>query len=306
MVIGSQKPSGGGAAGEVAQRSPRLNHPTESGDDDGGEQRSGGSAVAGGGVQDAGAGRTGGCDRRLDGGEAVVPAPHDNLPAGQTGTMADTAIFDVDGTLVDTNYQHALAWFRAFRRYGITLPMWRIHRGIGMGGDMFVPEVAGRKVEQAHGDDLRKAWVEEFDQLIGEVQPFEGAHELLAEVKERGFRLVLASSGKTQHVEAFLDLIEGKSLADAWTTSDDVAKSKPEPDIVATALAKVEGTSGIMVGDSIFDAQAAAKLKIPVIGVRTGGFSVGELQEAGVLQVFDSLVAFRQALDGTPLARASR
>jgi HAD superfamily hydrolase (TIGR01549 family) len=241
-----------------------------------------------------------------DGGEALVPARHDNVRVGQTETMADTAIFDVDGTLVDTNYQHALAWFRAFRRYGITLPMWRIHRGIGMGGDMFVPEVAGREVEQAHGDDLRKAWVEEFDQLIGEIQPFEGAHELLAEVKERGFRLVLASSGKTQHVEAFLDLIDGKSLADAWTTSDDAAKSKPEPDIVATALAKVEGTSAIMVGDSIFDAQAAAKLKIPVIGVRTGGFSVGELHEAGVLQVFDSLVAFRQALDGTPLARASR
>src|SRR3954469_7309180 len=77
------------------------------------------------------------------------------------------------------------------------------------------------EVEQAHGDVLRKAWVEEFDQLIGEIQPFEGAHELLAEVKERGFRLVLASSGKTHHVEAFLDLIEVKSLADAWTTSDD-------------------------------------------------------------------------------------
>jgi len=201
--------------------------------------------------------------------------------------MADTAIFDVDGTLVDTNYQHALAWFRAFRRYDITRPMWRLHRGIGMGGDLFVSAVAGRE-------------------LIGEIQPFEGAHELLAEVKERGFRLVLASSGKTQHVEAFLDLIDGKSLADAWTTSDDVEKSKPEPDIVATALAKVEGASGIMVGDSIYDAQAAAKLNIPTLGVRTGGFSVGELQEAGALQVFDSLVAFRHALDGTPLARASR
>jgi HAD superfamily hydrolase (TIGR01549 family) len=184
--------------------------------------------------------------------------------------------------------------------------MWRIHRGIGMGGDTFVPEVGGRDVEQAHGDQLREAWVEEFDRIIGEIQPFEGAHELLAEVKQRGFRLVLASSGKTRHVETFLDLIDAKSLADAWTTSDDVARSKPEPDIVATALAKVEGASGIMVGDSIFDAQAAGKLNIPVIGVRTGGFSVGELQEAGVLQVFDSLVAFRHALDGTPLARASR
>ncbi|MGO4597135.1 HAD family hydrolase [Terrabacter sp. 2RAF25] len=220
--------------------------------------------------------------------------------------MADTAIFDVDGTLVDTNYQHALAWFRALRRYDITRPLWRIHRGIGMGGDLFVAAVGGRDVEEAHGDDLRQAWAEEFDELIGEIQPFEGAHALLAEVKKRGFRLVLASSGKTEHVEAFLDLIDGTSLADAWTTSDDVQKSKPEPDIVSAALAKVEGASGIMVGDSIYDAQAAAKLNIPTLGVRTGGFSVGELLEAGVMQVFDSLVAFRYALDGTPLARASR
>lgn len=220
--------------------------------------------------------------------------------------MADTAIFDVDGTLVDTNYHHALAWFRAMRRYGITRPMWRIHRGIGMGGDKFVSAVGGSEVEEAHGDDLRRAWAEEFDQLIGEIQPFEGAHELLTDVKDRGFRLVLASSGKTEHVEAFLDLIDGKSLADAWTTSDDVEKSKPAADIVAAALAKVEGASGIMVGDSIYDAQAAAKLNIPTLGVRTGGYSVGELQEAGVLMVFESLVAFRYALDGTPLARASR
>src|SRR6476659_11485652 len=152
--------------------------------------------------------------------------------------MADTAIFDVDGTLVDTNYQHALAWFRAFRRYGITRPMWRIHRGIGMGGDLFVPEVGGPKVEEAHGEDLREAWAEEFDQLIDEIQPFEGAHELLAEVKKRGFRLVLASSGKTQHVEAFLNLIDGKSLADAWPTSDAVEHSTTEPDIVSAALAQ--------------------------------------------------------------------
>jgi HAD superfamily hydrolase (TIGR01549 family) len=205
---------------------------------------------------------------------------------------------------VDTNYHHALAWFRALRRYDITRPLWRIHRGIGMGGDQFVPAVAGREVERTHGDDLRAAWEEEFDQLIGQIQPFEGAHELLVAVKERGFRLVLASSGKARHVEAFLDLIDGTSLADAWTTSDDVEKSKPEPDIVAAALAKVEGARGIMVGDSVFDAQAAAKLNVPTLGVRTGGFSVGELLEAGVLQVFDSLVAFRYALDGTPLARA--
>jgi len=220
--------------------------------------------------------------------------------------MADTAILDVDGTLVDSNYQHALAWHRAFRRYGIVRPLWRIHRAIGMGGDKLVPEVGGDSVENAFGDELRDAWVEEFDQLIGEVQPFEGAHDLLQELKRRGFRLVLASSGKSQHVETFIDLVEGRSLADAWTTSEDAEESKPEPDLVSTALKKVEGATGVMVGDSVWDAVAAAKLDVPTIAVRTGGFSVDELEDAGAAQVFESLVSLRERLDETDLARPTR
>ena len=220
--------------------------------------------------------------------------------------MADTAIFDVDGTLVDTNYQHALAWFRAFRRYGITRPLWRIHRGIGMGGDTFVPEIAGQDVERQHGDALRDAWTEEFDQLIGEVQPFDATQSLLQEVKDRGFRLVLASSGKTQHVEAFLDLFGGRELADAWTTSDDAERSKPEPDIVETALARVEGASGVMIGDSVYDCLAAGRIGIPTLAVRTGGFSTEELEQAGAARVFDSLDELQSALDSTPLAAPSR
>jgi len=219
--------------------------------------------------------------------------------------MADTAIFDVDGTLVDSNYQHALAWHRAFRRYGITKPLWRIHRGIGMGGDTFVPEVGGKDVEAEHGDELRAAWAEEFDRLIGEVAPFEGAHELLADVKDRGFKLVLASSGSTEIVDAFLDLIDGKGLADAWTTSDDAEKSKPEPDIVRTALAKVDGASGVMVGDSVYDVIAAGKLDVPTLALRTGGFSTEELTGVGAVRVFDSLLELREHLDDTPLGRPS-
>jgi HAD superfamily hydrolase (TIGR01549 family) len=215
--------------------------------------------------------------------------------------MPDTAIFDVDGTLVDTNYQHALAWYRAFRRYDLTCPLWRIHRSIGMGGDLLVAEVAGEQAEREHGPALREAWVEEFDAFLGEIQPFEGARDLLAEVKERGFRLVLASSGKKQHVEAFLDLLDAKSLADAWTTSDDVERSKPEPDLVRTALQRVEGASGVMIGDSTWDCLAAAKLDVPTLAVRTGGFSPEELTEAGAVRVFDSLRELRQDLDDTPL-----
>jgi len=231
----------------------------------------------------------------------MVPGPR---PEYRT-SMPDTAILDVDGTLVDSNYQHTLAWFRAFRRFDITLPLWRLHRGIGMGGDMFVPTVAGQDVEQAHGDALRAAWSEEFKPLIGEIQPFEGAHELLKAVKDRGFTLVLASSGTAEIVDTFLDLIDGKTLADAWTTSEDAEHSKPEPDLVRNALAKVGGGSGVMVGDSTWDAIAAGKLDIPTIAVQTGGFSVEELRHAGAISVYDSLVALREQMDDTPLGRPS-
>ncbi|QIG40996.1 HAD family hydrolase [Microbacterium sp. 4R-513] len=217
--------------------------------------------------------------------------------------MADTAIFDVDGTLVDTNYQHALAWYRAFRRFEITPPIWRIHRAIGMGGDQLVPEIAGDAVEDAHGDELRDAWTEEFDLMIDEVQPLEGAKDLLVEVKRRGFRLVLASSGKKEHVERFLDLIDGRGLADAWTTSDDVEASKPQPDLVETALARVSGASAVMIGDSVWDVIAAEKVDVPTVGIRTGGFSDAELKDAGAVAVFESLPELRAHLDETPLGR---
>ena len=218
--------------------------------------------------------------------------------------MADTAIFDVDGTLVDTNYQHALAWYRAFRRYDITPAVWRIHRAIGMGGDNLVTAIAGEDVEKAHGDELRAAWTEEFE--LDEIQPFEGARALIDEVASRGFRLVLASSGQKAHVEHFLDLLGGREVADAWTTSDDVDATKPEPDLVGVALQKVDGASGVMIGDSVWDAVAAGKLDVPTIAVRTGGFSEAELREAGAFRVYESLVELHENLDGGPLARSTR
>jgi len=219
--------------------------------------------------------------------------------------MADTAIFDVDGTLVDSNYQHALAWFRAFRRYDITLPLWQLHRAIGMGGDQYVKHVAGDHVESKHGDALRDAWESEFDTMIDEVRPFEGARSLLEDVKERGFRLVLASSGKSRHVETLLDLFDGKDLADAWTTSDDAENSKPAPDIVQAALDRVDGAHGVMIGDSTWDCIAAKKLDVPTLAVRTGGFSTEELTESGAVRVYESLIELRDDLDSTDLRKAS-
>ena len=217
-------------------------------------------------------------------------------------TAIDTAIFDVDGTLVDTNYQHALAWYRAFRRIDRTVPIWRIHRAIGMGGDQLVAAVTDDETEQGHGDLLREAWGEEFAPMVDEVRPFQGATELLDEVKRRGFRVVLASSGKKDHVEHYLDLLDGRKLADDWTTSDDVESTKPAPDLVQVALRKVGGDSGVMIGDSTWDSVAAGKAGVTSMAVRTGGFSVEELRDAGAAQIFDSLVELRQHLDQTVLS----
>ena len=217
--------------------------------------------------------------------------------------MADTAVFDVDGTLVDSNYQHALAWHRAFRRFDLAYPLWRMHRLIGMGGDQYVPAVAGEAVEERHGDALREAWAEEFDRLIDEVEPFDAAKDLLAEVKRRGFRVVLASSGKKQHVEHFLDLIGGRDVAEAWTTSDDVERSKPHPDLVAVAVEKVDGARAVMLGDSVWDIEAAKKIEVPTIGLRTGGYSISELTDAGAVSVYESLGDLLDDLDATPLGR---
>jgi HAD superfamily hydrolase (TIGR01549 family) len=217
----------------------------------------------------------------------------------------DTAIFDVDGTLVDTNYHHALAWYRAFRRHDLTVPVWRLHRAIGMGGDQLVAAVAGDMVEERLGDELRTAWTEEFDPLLAEVQPFDGVQELLEDVRRRGFRVVLASSGKAEHVEQYLSLFDGGELAEAWTTSADVARTKPHPELLQAALDKVSGCSAVLVGDSIWDFAAAGRLGVPGYAVRSGGFSVDELRDSGAREVFDSPAQLLERIDETALAKAA-
>ena len=217
----------------------------------------------------------------------------------------DTAAFDVDGTLVDTNYQHTIAWFRAFRRHDMTVPMWRIHRSLGMGGDNLVTEVAGEDVETKFGDELRAAWKEEFDPLIQEVVAAEGARELLVAAGERGFKVVLASSGAEEHTKYYIDLLDAAGVIDGFTTADDVEKTKPAPDLIHSALKKVGGTRGILIGDSTWDAQAADRAGALTYAVLTGGFSVEELEKAGARRVFDSLTALRDAMDELELKAAN-
>jgi HAD superfamily hydrolase (TIGR01549 family) len=215
----------------------------------------------------------------------------------QTASTVDTVVLDVDGTLVDTNYQHALCWFAAFRSVDVTPALWRIHRAIGMGGDQLVTRVAGEEVERRHGDALRERWEEEFDRWIDSVQPFEQARDLVVELKERGLRVVLASSGKGRHVDHYLDLLDVRELADAWTTADDAEETKPAPDLVQTALAKGGVGSAVLIGDSVWDAESGARAGLPVVGLLTGGFGAAELLDAGVREVHESIAELREHLD---------
>jgi HAD superfamily hydrolase (TIGR01509 family) len=215
------------------------------------------------------------------------------------------AVLDVDGTLVDTNYQHALAWYRALRSLGETFPVWRIHRLIGMGGDQLVSALGGDGLEERVGDEARELWVEEFDRLVDEVAPLPGARDLLVAVKERGHRLVLASSGKPQHVDVSLDLLDARDLADAWTSSGDVEASKPAPDLLQVALQKLgvpADADSVLIGDSVWDVEAAKKAGMPAIVVRSGGFGDDELRDAGAVAVYDTPADLTAALDDTPLA----
>lgn len=214
-----------------------------------------------------------------------------------------TAILDIDGTLVDTNYQHTIAWARALRGFDIDVALWRIHRHIGMGGDQVVTALCGEDVENEHGEEIREAEKEEYGRLIGEVRPMEGARALIEKLKHRGHTVILASSAKEDEVDAYLDLLDVRELADAWTTSADVESTKPAPDLVQAALARTDDDTGaaVMIGDTPWDVEAALKAGVETIAVVTGGFSEQELTEAGSVAVFESVAELGERLDETRL-----
>jgi HAD superfamily hydrolase (TIGR01549 family) len=215
--------------------------------------------------------------------------------------MPKIAILDVDGTLVDTNYQHAIAWFRAFRRNFVTVQVWLIHRHIGMGGDQLVAAVAGDEVEARAGDRIREAESELYRELIGEVQAMEGSRELIEDLKADGYTVVLASSAKEWEVEHYIELLDAAEIVDAWTTSADVESTKPEPDLIHAALDKAD-TEGnaILIGDTVWDVEAAKRAGVETLAVRTGGFSEQELLDAGAKEVFTSVNELRHSLSPRP------
>lgn len=210
-------------------------------------------------------------------------------------------ILDIDGTLVDTNYHHALAWYRAFRQHGHVVPIWQIHRAIGMGGDQIISHLLSDEVESAQGDDIRGAEAALYLATIEEVEPLRGARELMQDLHDEGSVIVLASSAKAQEVDHYLDLLDARRLAAGWTTAADVDKTKPHPELIEAAL-KIAGTKqAAMVGDSVWDCEAAKRAGIPLVAVLTGGFAEQELTQAGAVAVYESISELRESLADSPL-----
>jgi HAD superfamily hydrolase (TIGR01509 family) len=209
-------------------------------------------------------------------------------------------LFDVDGTLVDTNYLHALAWSRAFRDVGEWAPMNAIHRLVGMGGDNLVQRVLGHPSPAAVASRPGH-----FDELVEDIRSFPGASDLLRQVHRRGLAVVLATSAREDELKVLLEALCADDVIDGHTSADDIAESKPDPEVFLTAMDtfSIDPRRAIAVGDSIWDVQAARAAGIGCITVESGGFSQHELSEAGSLRVYRDVQELLDQLLTSPLSQ---
>jgi phosphoglycolate phosphatase-like HAD superfamily hydrolase len=198
----------------------------------------------------------------------------------------DTVVLDLDGTLVDSVYVHVTCWKSALADVGVEVSSYRIHRAIGMGGDRLVTEVAGPAVEHALGDTVRSLHARHFNERFGLVTALDGASELLENLRERGLKPVLASSGDAAMTDQLLELIQDSSALLERISGDETEQSKPAPELVEVALSSVGAEGALVVGDTVWDVEAAAKAGVPCVGLLSGGLCEADLRAAGAVAVF--------------------
>jgi HAD superfamily hydrolase (TIGR01509 family) len=212
-------------------------------------------------------------------------------------------LFDVDGTLVDSNDAHADAWVKAFTKHGVTVDWARVRRCVGMGGDKLMPEVSGLEEESPEGAAIAKDRGAIFTRdFLPSVTPLRGSDQLVAALEALGYTMVAASSAKEDELAALLKIAGVASLMDAATSSDDAEASKPEPDIVHAALkhAKVKAAEAVMIGDTPYDVEAATRAGVKIIGFRSGGWGDADLK--GAIAIYDGPWDLLDRLDASPLA----
>jgi HAD superfamily hydrolase (TIGR01509 family) len=214
------------------------------------------------------------------------------------GGRARGVLFDVDGTLVDTNYLHVVAWWQAFRSQGHDVPMTQLHRTVGQGSDQFVSSIIGRDDEK-----VRNAHTDFYGQWKHSLVAFDGAAELLRTTKKAGLAVVLATSASEAEAEHLTAAIDAEDVIDVVTTKADVDASKPDPDIVHTALEKagLDPTDAVFVGDTVWDVEAAGRAGLSCVGMLSGGISEAELRNAGAVAVYRDVRQLLDEFDTSPL-----
>jgi len=217
--------------------------------------------------------------------------------AGPVGKVR-AVLFDIDGTLVDSNYLHVEAWHRAFQATGLRVPSWRIHRSIGQDSAQLLTSLVGERSEDwnEHAKGLHTQFYEE---LASRLRVFDGARELILDLDRRGVRVVLATSAPQNELSMLLGLLDTDAAIHATTSADDVDTAKPDPDIISVAIerAGVSAAEAVMVGDAVWDMKASRRAGVTPYGVLSGGVSEAELREAGAADVFADASAVLAALD---------
>ncbi len=213
-------------------------------------------------------------------------------------------LFDVDGTLVDSNYLHVYAWCRAFDEAGVDVEAWRIHRSIGMDGSTLLKTLAGNADEDTRSrlKDLHSQFYRETTSLL---RPLPGARALLEAVDKLGLRIVLATSAPEDELAILREVLASDDLVSAVTSSKDVDTAKPQPDIVDVALkrAGVDAEHAVFVGDAVWDVEACNRAGVATIAVLSGGVSRGELEKAGARAVFENAKELCEQIDATEIGK---
>jgi HAD superfamily hydrolase (TIGR01509 family) len=215
------------------------------------------------------------------------------------------ALFDVDGTLVDTTYLHTVAWWEAFRQAGHIVPMASIHRSIGMGSDHLLDRLLGEDRERDQDADIAAAHLTLYAEYWPRLAPLEGAADLLRACARRGWTVVLASSAHGRELEALRQAVDAQDVVAGIVSSDDVKSSKPAPDLVEAALevAGAPAERAVFIGDTVWDVEASKAAGVSCLGLLSGGVSRQELLDAGAVAVYRGPGDLLRRLDDSPLAR---
>jgi HAD superfamily hydrolase (TIGR01549 family) len=228
------------------------------------------------------------------------------VPAVEDFEVPKAAIFDLDGTLLDSVDLHAIAWQEALLKFGHDASFDQVRSQIGKGGDKLIPVFLSADEQRDHGKEMEEWRGNRFKtEYLPLVRPFSAVPELLRRVRDAGLRIAVASSAKKDEVDKYLDIARIDDLVDLKTSSDDVEESKPAPDIFEMVLKKlkIEGADAVAIGDTPYDAEAAGKAKVATIGVLCGGFKAGWLRQAGCVEIYPGPAALFARFPDSLLAR---